>query len=173
MPTTGIPLPFARRSGEAQATVPATTGSTASGVHARGAMHSARPLAGYEVLVVEDDADSREAIRLTLEASGARVATAASASEALAALAARPCDVVVSDLAMPEQSGFWLIAKIRQLFPRRHVPVIAVTGHPFPADGVRRAGFDEVMQKPPDPDRLCATVAALLSARDTPDAPHE
>jgi len=42
-------------------------------------------LAGYRVLVVEDDADSRDAIRLNLEASGASVATAASASEALAA----------------------------------------------------------------------------------------
>jgi CheY-like chemotaxis protein len=125
------------------------------------------PLSGYQVLVVEDDTDSRNAIQLTLEASGASVVTAASASEALASMAARPCDVVVSDLAMPDQSGFWLIAKIRQLFPRRHVPVIAVTGHPFPADGVRRAGFDDVMQKPPDPDALCAAVAALLSERGT------
>jgi CheY-like chemotaxis protein len=119
-------------------------------------------LTGRHVLVVEDDADSRNAIKLTLEASGASVNTAASASEALAALVAHPVDVVVSDLAMPEQSGFWLIAKIRQLFPRRHVPVIAVTGHPFPSDGVRRAGFDDVMPKPPDPDALCAAVAALL-----------
>jgi CheY-like chemotaxis protein len=130
-------------------------------------MRVGRSLAGYRVLVVEDDADSREAIRLILEVSGASVVTAASASEALAALAAQPCDVVVSDLAMPEQSGFWLITKIRQLFPR-HVPVIAVTGHPFPPDGVLRAGFDDVMQKPPDPDALCAAVAALLSANDTP-----
>jgi CheY-like chemotaxis protein len=125
-------------------------------------------LTGRHVLVVEDDADSRNAIKLTLEASGASVNTAASASEALAALVAQPFDVVVSDLAMPEQSGFWLITKIRQLFPRRHVPVIAVTGHPFPSDGVLRAGFDNVMQKPPDPDALCAAVASLLSARDTP-----
>jgi CheY-like chemotaxis protein len=131
-------------------------------------MMGSGPLTGYQVLVVEDDADARNAIRLTLEAAGASVATAASAGEALAALAAHPCDVVVSDLAMPEQSGFWLIAKIRQLFPRRHVPVIAVTGHPFPPEGVRRAGFDDVMQKPPDPDALCAAVAALLSSRDTP-----
>ena len=126
------------------------------------------PLSGYQVLIVEDDTDSRNAIRLPLEAAGASVGTAARAGEALAALAARPCDVVVSDLAMPEQSGFWLIAKIRQLFPRRHVPVIAVTGHPFPPEGVRRAGFDDVMQKPPDPDALCAAVAALLSDRATP-----
>jgi CheY-like chemotaxis protein len=120
------------------------------------------PLAGRHVLVVEDDADSRNAIRLTLEASGAEVGTAATAGEALAALVARPFDVVVSDLAMPEQSGFWLIAKIRQLYPRRRLPVIAVTGHPFPTEGVRRAGFDDVMTKPPDPDALCAAVAALL-----------
>jgi CheY-like chemotaxis protein len=131
-------------------------------------MRLAGPLAGHRVLVVEDDADSRDAIRLNLEASGASVATAASASEALAALAAQPCDVVVSDLAMPDQSGFWLITRIRLLFPRRHVPVIAVTGHPFPPAGVLRAGFDDVMQKPADPDALCAAVAALLSADDTP-----
>jgi CheY-like chemotaxis protein len=101
-------------------------------------------------------------MRLTLEASGASVGTASSATEALAALVARPFDVVVSDLAMPEQSGFWLVTRIRQLFPQRHVPVIAVTGHPFPPEGVRRAGFDRVMPKPPDPDALCAAVAALL-----------
>jgi CheY-like chemotaxis protein len=128
------------------------------------------PLTGRHVLVVEDDADSRNVLRLTLEASGASVGTAASASEALAALVARPFDVVVSDLAMPEQSGFWLVTKIRQLFPHPHLPVIAVTGHPFPADGVRRAGFDDVMPKPPDPDALCAAVAALLPDAGSPRA---
>jgi CheY-like chemotaxis protein len=134
-------------------------------------MMSIGPLAGRHVLVVEDDTDSRNAIRLTLEASGASVGTASNATEALAALVARPFDVVVSDLAMPQQSGFWLITKIRQLFPRRHLPVLAVTGHPFPADGVRRAGFDGVMLKPPDPDALCAAVAALLPDRvDPPNA---
>ena len=121
-------------------------------------------LNGFSLLVVEDDRDSREAIRETLEASGASVKTARSASEALAALAARDYDLVVSDLAMPDQSGFWLISKIRLVFHGRHVPVIAVTGHPFPFEGVRRAGFDDVMQKPPDPDRLCAAIATLLKA---------
>src|SRR5712691_6985604 len=121
-------------------------------------------LAGCHVLVAEDDEDSRNAMSLTLEAAGAIVITAGTASEALASLSAKHIDVIVSDLAMPEQSGFWLITKVRQLIPHRHVPVLAVTGHPFPADGVRRAGFDEVMQKPPDPDTLCAKVAALRRA---------
>jgi len=123
------------------------------------------PLAGCQVLVVEDDGDSRNAIRETLEVAGAAVTTASSASDALAALAERRFDVVVSDLAMPQQSGFWLITKIRQLYPDQPIPVLAVTGHPFPADGIRRAGFDEVMQKPPDPDALCHTVGALARAR--------
>jgi len=127
-------------------------------------MKIAPVLAGCHVLVVEDDPDSRNAMSLTLEASGAIVVTAATATEALASLAAKHFDVVVSDLAMPEQSGFWLITKIRELFPHRHLPVLAVTGHPFPADGLRRAGFDEVMQKPPDPDTLCAKVADLRRA---------
>jgi len=123
-------------------------------------------LAGCQVLIVEDDTDSRNAMRDTLEVAGAVVTAAGTAGDALAALAARRFDVVVSDLAMPQQSGFWLIAKIRQLYPDRPIPVLAVTGHPFPADGVRRAGFDEVMQKPPDPDALCARVAALARAQE-------
>ena len=129
-------------------------------------MKSSAPLKGWQVLVVEDDTDSRNAMRETLEVAGAVVTTVPSAGDALAALAARRFDVVVSDLAMPQQSGFWLITKIRQLYPDRPIPVLAVTGHPFPADGVRRAGFDAVMQKPPDPDELCAQVGALARAHD-------
>jgi len=129
-------------------------------------MTNDHPLGGCHVLIVEDDTDSRNAMRETLEIAGAVVTAAPSAGDALASLAARRFDVVVSDLAMPQQSGFWLIAKIRQLYPDRPIPVLAVTGHPFPADGVRRAGFDAVMQKPPDPDALCAQVAALARAPD-------
>jgi CheY-like chemotaxis protein len=129
-------------------------------------MNTTVPLNGCQVLVVEDDHDSRNAMRETLEVAGAAVTTAGSAGDALAALAARRFDVVVSDLAMPQQSGFWLITKIRQLYPDRPIPVLAVTGHPFQADGVRRAGFDAVMQKPPDPDALCAQVGALARTQD-------
>jgi CheY-like chemotaxis protein len=122
-------------------------------------------LTGARVLVVEDDTDSRNAMSETLAAAGASVTAAGTAGDALAALAAQRFTVVVSDLAMPQQSGFWLIAKIRQLYPDHPIPVLAVTGHPFPADGVRRAGFDEVLQKPPDPDTLIAKVAALAGGQ--------
>ena len=122
-------------------------------------------LSDTRVLVVEDDTDSRNAMTETLAAAGASVTAAATAGDALAALAAQRFDVVVSDLAMPQQSGFWLITKVRQLYPDHPIPVLAVTGHPFPADGVRRAGFDDVLQKPPDPDVLVARVAGLAGVR--------
>jgi CheY-like chemotaxis protein len=121
-------------------------------------------LLGCHVLLVEDDADLRAVLEMALEAAGAAVISASSAAEALAALVTKTVDVVVSDIAMPEQSGFWLVTKVRQVFPQRHVPVLAITGLPFPGDGVRRAGFDDVMQKPPDPGALCAAVASLRQA---------
>ena len=160
MPTTGNPL-ASDRTRRGRKSAPSWAKVAGKPCARSGGMTNPGNLSGRHVLVVEDDADSRNAIRLTLEAWGANVGTASNATEALAALVARPFDVVVSDLAMPEQSGFWLITKIRQLFTH-HVPVIAVTGHPFPPEGVRRAGFDDVMPKPPDPDALCAAVAALL-----------
>src|SRR5215470_13161665 len=101
---------------------------------------------------------------MALEAAGAAVISAGSAPEALIALVTKTVDVVVSDLAMPEQSGFSLVTKIRQLYIHRHLPVLAITGLPFPDDGVLRAGFDRVMKKPPEPGELCAAVAELRRA---------
>ncbi|MFI5291116.1 MAG: response regulator, partial [Polyangia bacterium] len=58
-------------------------------------------LAGVRVLVVDDDEDVRDVLRLTLEHLGAEVRTAASANEALAAIDSALPDVLLSDLAMP------------------------------------------------------------------------
>jgi CheY-like chemotaxis protein len=120
-------------------------------------------LQGCHVLVVEDDEDAREILRVVLEVCGATVATVANATQALAALGAGRFHAIVSDLAMPEQSGFWLIKKIREKYRQPHLPALAVTGHAFPGDQVTGAGFDDLIRKPPDPDALCATVARLIS----------
>jgi CheY-like chemotaxis protein len=120
-------------------------------------------LEGCHVLVVEDDEDSREILRVVLEVCGATVATVANATQALAALGAGRFHAIVSDLAMPEQSGFWLIKKIREKYRQPHLPALAVTGHAFPGDQVTSAGFDDLIRKPPDPSALCATVARLIS----------
>lgn len=113
------------------------------------------------VLLVEDDQDSREVMQAMLEVSGIRVTAVSRAEQALARLAGEPFDAVVTDLAMPSQSGFWLVGKIRDRFPL--LPVLAVTGHPFPRAGVLRAGFDEHLQKPVDREVLCAALEHLVA----------
>jgi CheY-like chemotaxis protein len=119
-------------------------------------------LRGVRVVLVEDHDDSRELLALMLEQCGAEVVCAASARTGLqAVLEARP-DVVVSDLGMPGEDGYWLIREVQSRVGA--LPAVAVTGfsdryHPLQA---REAGFREYLNKPVDPERLCGAVAKVL-----------
>src|SRR5262249_12061691 len=94
-------------------------------------------LEGIWALVVDDDADAREMMRAVLEGAGARVTTCGSCAEAIglfsgqgtAALTPNLPDVLIADIAMPEQDGFDLIRSMRLLEPGRGgvVPAIALT----------------------------------------------
>ena len=121
-------------------------------------------LTGLRVLVVDDDADTRDLFAAVLATGGATVSKADSASEALERLVAEPVDVVLSDIAMPGGDGYWLVREIRALPDARvnSVPVVAVTafGREHSRSRVLAAGFADHMQKPTDPDRLCRVVAA-------------
>ncbi|MGH7346345.1 MAG: response regulator [Candidatus Rokuibacteriota bacterium] len=128
-------------------------------------MDATAALAGKRILLLEDDADSRESMAMLLELAGARVVSIPTAEEALAALQDTAFDAVVTDVAMPGRSGFWLVGQIRQLPSRPTVPVLGVTGHPFPRDGMLRAGFDEQMLKPVSMDRLYQTLTQLMQSR--------
>lgn len=129
---------------------------------------AARPLpnvlTGLRVLVVDDEADTRDLFAAVLTAGGARVSKADSASEALERLVGEPVDVVLSDIAMPGGDGYWLVREIRALPDARvnAVPVVAVTafGREHSRGRVLAAGFADHMQKPTDPDLLCRVVAA-------------
>ena len=122
----------------------------------------AAALAGKRILLLEDDRDSRESMALLLELAGASVVSTPTAEDALAALQRGDFDAVVTDVAMPGRSGFWLVGQIRQLGARTTIPVLAVTGHPFPRDGMLRAGFDEQMLKPVAPNVLYQTLTQLM-----------
>ena len=124
-------------------------------------MESRESLLGCHILLVEDDADLREILTMALEARGASVHGVACASDALMSLVTTPFDVVVSDLALPHETGFWLVRRVRELSRDRHVPVLALTGLPFTAEGVRAAGFDDLVGKPPDIGALSASIASL------------
>jgi PAS domain S-box-containing protein len=120
-------------------------------------------LVGARVLVVDDEPDAKEIVRRLLEEQGARVVTASSAGEALAALADRLPDVLVSDIGMPGMDGYDLIRMVRSGSTARDVPAIALTAYARPEDRARvlRAGYQAHLSKPVVPTELFTTVARL------------
>jgi CheY-like chemotaxis protein len=125
-----------------------------------------RALESIHVLVVEDDDDSREMTRLALEAVGAQVTVAASADEALRAIAAQLPDVVLSDISMPGQDGRTLLRRMRAVLKKRHarVPAVALTALGSREDRVasRDAGFHYHLDKPVDPAKLVAVLSDVV-----------
>jgi signal transduction histidine kinase len=128
-----------------------------------------RELAGLRVLVVDDEADTREMMRAVLEQCKIEVITAASASEALEVVMQSSPDVLISDLGMPEEDGYSLIAKVRALPAERggQIPAAALTAYVRAEDRMKvlRAGFQLHVPKPIEPAELVTVVANLASRR--------
>ena len=118
-------------------------------------------LDGRRVLVVDDDATSRASLAAALETLGAQVSTAQSGHDALDVVAQQHPSVVLSDLAMPDGDGFWLLDHIRHLPDGGgRLPVVAVTAHAGTADRSRvmAAGFDAYLCKPVDVPTLASVI---------------
>jgi signal transduction histidine kinase/ActR/RegA family two-component response regulator len=123
-----------------------------------------RELRGLQVLLVDDEPDVREMLPHLLEQFGASVRVTASAVEALEALRQGNVDVLVADIGMPEEDGYSLIGKVRELDGAiRDVPAIALTAYAGEADRQRAldAGFQMHLSKPVEPRELASAVAAV------------
>jgi len=122
-------------------------------------------LAGLSVLVVEDDADSRESLVRVLEQYGARGTGAATAREAIRAVEVAVPDVLVSDIGMANEDGYDLIRQVRMLPAHRgrDLPALAVTAYGEEGDRLRAiaAGFQAHVAKPVAPRELVIEVARL------------
>ena len=122
------------------------------------------------VLVVEDEPDAREFLTTLLRRFGADVIPAASVEEALAGLAAKRPDVLVTDLAMPDEDGFTLIRKVRTMERAggSRLPAIAVTALASAEERQRAmaAGFDLHLAKPVEPLDVVNAVARAAAARE-------
>jgi signal transduction histidine kinase/CheY-like chemotaxis protein len=174
--TASVTLPYAERPEETQDEEPGSgrdtgaglalaEGSTpvdASSIKAAGQQPDALPLAWRRVLVLEDQADSRELIAMLLSQQGAIVRAFDSAEHALAAAEHGSFDLVVSDLGMPGMDGL----EFMQRLSRRPQPfkAIALTGY---ADEKYRAqalgaGFTRVVVKPIAPAEFLSVVLAEL-----------
>jgi CheY-like chemotaxis protein len=129
-------------------------------------------LEGLWILVVDDEPDARDLLDIALRQYGADVTTASSAAEAFAVIAqgrdGRRPDLLISDIGMPTESGYDLIARVRALQPEKggSIPAVALTAFSRSSDRIRAlsAGFQTHVAKPTDPAEL-ALVAANLAGR--------
>lgn len=126
-------------------------------------------LDGVNVLVVEDDVETRDLVATVLTACGARVTAAASAEEALREVPRVRPDVVVSDIGMPNGDGYELIRRLRALDPSEGgaTPAAALTAAAAMSDRRRalEAGFEVHVAKPFEPAHLARVVATLARRR--------
>jgi PAS domain S-box-containing protein len=124
-------------------------------------------LRGVHVLAVDDEPDALTLITEILEAAGAHITVAHSATEALGAIQIAPPDVVVADLGMPRVDGFELIARIRaSADPHvREIPAAALTAYARSEERSRalRSGFQVHLAKPIDPTELIVAIARLTN----------
>jgi signal transduction histidine kinase/ActR/RegA family two-component response regulator len=123
-------------------------------------------LKDLHILVVDDEVDTRELLKFVLEGCGSHVKTAISAAAAVEAVKEERFDVLISDIGLPNEDGFSLIAKVRALGQERggKIPAAAaLTAYAGEEDRIRvlRAGFQMHVPKPISPSELVAIVAAL------------
>ncbi len=129
-------------------------------------------LKNLQILVVDDDADTRDLLATILEQSEAQVTTAASVAQALQVLSQFNPDLLLCDISMPEEDGYSFVRKLRNLEGNKALlPAIALTAHAREEDEQRAiaAGFQKHVAKPINPAELVAVVANLAKHTITPE----
>ena len=122
-------------------------------------------LAGVEILVVEDNPDTREFVAFLLEQYGAKAIAVDSAKAAIDTLPHSQPDILLSDIAMPEVDGYMLLRQIRALPPEQggNIQAIALTAFAGEIDyqQAMSAGFQRHLTKPIEPAKLVETIVSL------------
>lgn len=118
------------------------------------------------MLVVEDDPDTLETVKILLEIKGAEVAGVLCAADAMRALASFRPQILLSDIAMPGEDGFSLIARVRQRSPAEggRIPAVALSANVYPEAHQKAlaAGFQAFLSKPVTAEALVRAVRAAL-----------
>jgi CheY-like chemotaxis protein len=126
-------------------------------------------LDGLRVLIVDDDAEGLVLGDEILRRAGAEVRTSSTAASAFELLRDWRPDVLVSDIEMPGEDGYQLIASVRALAPGQGgaTPAVALTAYGRTQDRRRalNAGFNIHVPKPVDPGELTAVVAELARSK--------
>jgi CheY-like chemotaxis protein len=114
------------------------------------------------VLLIEDNTDARDALRVLLELDGYDVEAAADGPQGLELARAKAPAVALIDIGLPGMDGYEVARKLRAL-PGPRAYLVALTGYSDPDDRRRaeEAGFDAHVVKPVDPDELTRLLARL------------
>jgi signal transduction histidine kinase/CHASE1-domain containing sensor protein/ActR/RegA family two-component response regulator len=129
----------------------------------KGAPVASQLLSGVNVLLVDDDSDTLKLMTTALTRRQATVTAVSSAGEAIQAIRRRRPDVLVSDIAMPDEDGYGLIEKIRSLEADEDesIPAVAITAYAKEEDRLRAlsSGFQIYLAKPVELTELISVVA--------------
>jgi PAS domain S-box-containing protein len=124
-------------------------------------------LTDLRVVIVDDDADTREVLTAVLRNLGATVFALDSSAQALAQIEAQAPDIVIADIGMPEEDGYAFIKKLRNAPADRggRAPAIALTAYARQEDRQRAlaAGYQLHITKPFDPTMVVQAVAQLVA----------
>lgn len=116
----------------------------------------------FQILVVDDDKNTRRLMRAVLEDAGYQVITAEDGAKALTALDEHHIDLVVLDVMMPNMDGYEFTKTVRE--GRETLPILMVSAKQLPED--RKRGFlvgtDDYMTKPVDEEEMLLRIKALL-----------
>ncbi len=169
--TFSVTLPLASPASPERSTVPSPSAASSEipqpaaghiGNRAMAPRNGTAALAGLKILLVDDERDGREVVRQTLSRFGADVETASSAAEAMELLASCQPDLLISDIAMPDEDGYALVRRVRSLSPEAggKIPAIALSAYSRDEDRQRAltAGFQSHVAKPVEPEDLLAAV---------------
>jgi CheY-like chemotaxis protein len=128
--------------------------------------HQRPILLGLQILVVENDASARAIAALVLETYGASVIAASSAKEGLAIVQQVQPDLLLSDIKMPHEDGYWLIQQIRQLDSEQggKTPAIAMTANPLSLsrEQALQSGFQRYIIKPFSQTDLITAISSVM-----------
>ncbi|WP_013322659.1 PAS domain-containing protein [Gloeothece verrucosa] len=145
-----------------QDTIPKTDSTDITESHQQ---RSILQLSGMDILVVDDDADTRDFLGFLLREAGAKVVTLASATEALQVLAGSKPDVLLCDIGMPEIDGYMLIKQVRIWENQSgEKPILAIALTAYAGDlnheKALKAGFQHHISKPIKPEELLKFLAS-------------
>lgn len=116
----------------------------------------------FQILVVDDDKNTRTLMKLVLEGDNYSVLTACNGEEALAVMDSSHVDLVVLDVMMPRMDGYQLTRALRE--SNNNLPILMVSAKQLPADKKQAflVGTDDYMTKPVDEEEMLLRIKALL-----------